>query len=429
MSRAANMAVVVAIGLLVAFGILLQLLPSGLERAPASVRSAEPDGRQVVFDLLRELGFRTRAWTESPGALRASRDLLIVPRVPEAPPGYGDDDSERSVGAAAGARRLRDPRHYARFVEQGGTLLMAVDADAFADFAELCELDDLSELNRVAPRAGEDRTLEAVLPTGERFEIEWEPGFRFEPSDSLEVELADELGDALAVSYAHGDGRFVLFISDLDFLDNRHIEDAGNALLAVRFAERFAESGSVSFDEYVLGGWTPDSAVSLAFAPNNFPFSVHLLALALLLVWASAWARQFPRDPVALEPVSAMMRARGLARVAGGERRWDLLAGMLRDGVLRRLARRLGTRVAHHAPARLADEPVGAPVERVDADTMRAVVASFFGATDGEAQRAAERLFTKPVANEDDLERLGYELKRLEQLTLAHGLDGEATKG
>ena len=108
MSRAANAIVVGLLAVLLASGLLLEMLPSGLDRAPASVRSSEANGRHVVFEVLRELGIRAKAWTDSPGELPSTGDLLFLPVAPEAPPArpYGAvvRRSVRSV-AVTGARK------------------------------------------------------------------------------------------------------------------------------------------------------------------------------------------------------------------------------------------------------------------------------------------------------------------------------------
>ena len=466
MSRAANAIVVGILAVLLAFGLLLEMLPSGLDRAPASVRSSEPNGRHVVFEVLRELGIRAKAWTDSPGGLPATGDLLFLPVAPEAPPGYGDlAEDERAPIRSPNNRRLRDPRHYVRFVESGGTLLLPASSDALEFLIDTCELADFEDVSlralltwdtgdeviaaasledlvdRISEEAGvtwgdddppdSDESVDAVMeaigtwvvfPTGERFKVDWRPARRFGApgiESPFEVELTDEQGRALALSYPHGNGHIVVLVPELEFLDNAHIDEPGNALLAVRLIERFAANGAVYFDEYVLGGWVPDSAIELAFAPQNFPFSAHLIVLVVLLLWSSAWARQFPRDPIQWSPVSAMMRAKGFASMIVRARRWDTLANMLRGGVLRRLAHRQGIRLAT-TPFASTEAEARERTVALDTDAVHEVVASLFGVTDEKGARRAERLFTRAIESEDDLERLGHELNRLEERALVH---------
>ncbi len=404
MSGRGNLVVLVLLLLALAFGLLLSLLPSRETDLPRSVFDDGPRGRSVALALFDELGLRARPWTEAPGRLPFGDGLLIVDGVPEPPPLYQDDVPE--------ARRLRDPRHYLRFVEEGGTLLCSASPELLELAVEAFELTELAGVS--SSPFDTDEAL-VVLDSGERLELDRAVPERLSvpsPPTRTETLLADPAGRPVALRLPVGRGALVLVAGGLGFLDNGRIQEADDALLAVRLVELCTRPGDpVLFDEYVLGGWTPDTPLDLALAPRNFPFTLHLVLLACLGLWASAWAREFPRDPAALTPVSAVVRARGLAGVLTRARRWGLLATMLRRGVLRRLAGRGARRLEELASHGVLDD-LRAP----RADTVHSVLDALAPHTDERERVRREELFcTAEVRGERDLEVLARELFELER--------------
>jgi hypothetical protein len=153
-----------------------------------------------------------------------------------------------------------------------------------------------------------------------------------------------ESDEVLAVIVPVGSGRLVL-LGDDGFLDNAHLREQDHALLAVRLAEHLRPGGRLLFDEFALGLWQPHTATSLATSPQLFLITGHLLLLAILFVWTRAWVKTFPRDPPPLSRISPLARARSRAALCERARRYDLLAGMLRRGSLRRWASTVRLRV------------------------------------------------------------------------------------
>jgi len=421
--------------LLLLFGVLLQFLPSRPESSPNSVYSSDPWGRSVALALLRELGVDARPWSSTPGDLPSDGGLLFLETPPDIPPGYGPaEEGERAPIGDANRRRLRDPLHYLRFVEDGGTLVLPGQPDTIDFLIDTFELAEFATLETAAPW-GIDGPLgtnpvRAVLPTGEAFDVPWTPGQRYQPfppGSPFEVILADAEGEAVGIRYPFGRGALVLLQDQelsgathgegLGFLDNNSIEKDDAALFLVRLVEFFELEGPVLFDEYVLDRWTPPSAVELAFSPASFLFSAHLVALVLVLLWCVAWTRQFPRDPVTWSSISAVVRARGFAGLLGRAGRWDLLGRMLGEGVLRRLAARSG-----HSARALGEPPFGETA-------VRAVLAPLSAGLDSEELDRRVRLFHPERSaglDREGLERLGAELARVERDALAHSHDGRA---
>ena len=372
MSRLANGIVV---GLLV-FILMAGAYLKGGDASPdpelPSVFSAEGRGRNVSFELLSHLGFNAQAWTGAPGDLPQSPSLLLATHAPVAPEHYEAAESKASGPSFDGSYA---PSHYRGFVEQGGTLVLNAGSDKWGflerQFDVMLEPASTVEvafddLESIVPAESEEAAMGGSFGTdvdsrrdyfrrSESFEAElrgagsglepltlnWEfEGLPVEPRD-FEPLLTTPEGDWVMASLSVGKGHLVLSESDF-FFDNDFIERDQNALLVVRLAERFALDRNVYFDEYSLGGWTPESPLDMAFSLPARPLSVHLVLLMLLVFWSAGWVRWFPRDPAPLGAISAGMRARGLAGLLQGRRRWELLAQMLRQGVLRRLGRRTG---------------------------------------------------------------------------------------
>ena len=423
----ANAIVLAILVVLVVFGLLLEMLPSSSSGPWGSVLDDSTHGRSVAFALLRELGFETKPWSDSPGELPDGGGLLVLERPPGRPPGYAVPGDEDGVDAeeprptepihGPGARRLRDPLHYVRFVEQGGVLLLGSDGRTLDLLADVFALSAAQELTRLSTESAPGDTVR--FAGGEELVTAWRPDHHFAAparDSGFAVVLEDAFENALAVRHELGRGSILLLADGLDFLDNRQVDEQGNALFLVRLIEAFAHPGdTIWFDEYVLGGWTPDTALELAFAPGNFVFTTHLLALLALLVWSSAWAREFPRDPPAIGTLSAIVRARGFAGMLTRARRWDLLARMLRAGVLRRLSVRAGRRLEHETPEEGWD-----PGGVLEPATVHSVLAPLLSSLDEEERARREALFTGAgpgggIATRADLERLAHQLARLEE--------------
>lgn len=413
-----------ALVVLVVIAVLALVLGSLAGGELADSRSASsPDerGSLAAYLLLRELGWTSSAWSEAPGELPRARVCLWLADVPPEPPAYlralweemDEDTDEGAAGPPASTRRLRDPRQYRRFVEEGGVLLTALDKSrrsfllneaGFVELegveAELLEQEPARQ--RVVTRDG--GTLELGWG-GQRSLNREEPG----PDDPATQVLAADAAmrtQAVALKISIGSGELVLLPEDSLFA-NASIGDADNALLLVRLLEGLGPLEAVYFDEYALGGWVPDSALQLALAPRRLAFTAHLLALLALLVWYSAWTGSFPRDPEPLAQASPRARARAQGALLERYGRWDMMARHLRRGVLGRLSGG-GRRLAI----------------RGEQDTEREVQAAL--ATVAHLARDESELGTwrqafsqAPVARPEELERLAHTLTRLQHL--AHG--------
>jgi hypothetical protein len=418
--RVAGLAVLAGI---LGLAVLLALLPGAKETSARSVYSVEASGRRAAFLLLRELGHEVEPWTRAPGHLPHGEHLLLLGGVPQAPPGYASEDPER----LRGSRRLRDLRHYRRFVEQGGTLVTPFDDESEEFLREVLGMDGLEGLHAVHRPDRQPSARRLRLASGEELEVEQRHRWFESDLDEARFEpfAVDALDRPVILRSTVGNGSVVL-LADPALFQNALLREADHALLLVRLAETLQGRGRVLFDEYSLGGWVPASPLELAFAPGVWGFSAHLAVLVGLLVVSIAWVRSFPRDPEPLRQLSALDRAAGIAGWISSMGRWDLLGRMLRRGVLRRLARRSGVGIA--SADRTASEDASRDDERLDRATIERVLRPYAGRFESTGALAAARdLFeTTEVRGAGELARLATEFVRLESLILTGPTRGQA---
>ena len=405
-------AVVLVIALaLFAFG--LGFLPSGREGDRSSVFSTAKDGRRAVLLLLQALGVPARAWTSAPGKLPTGEGILFVAQRPEDPPGYADGEDESELRARREtSRRLRDPLHYLRFVEEGGKLVTHMgrkNPELLSEALGLAELQDV----RLEGERSDAQRIDAVFAGGERFRVSGWGGLHFaEPSLDSRVEVVVADGNERPVVLRLPVGRGAIYLlPDDTVLDNGTIGNDDHAPFLVRLLEEIGLEGQVLFDEYALGGWVPESAAQLALAPGNVLFTLHLFVLLGLALWSAAWVRGFARDPEPLGNVSPLARARAQAGLIEQAGRWSLAARMLRRGVIRRLAQKNGIRMEWDETRA---QEGGLPREERQARTLEAFCGRL-GPADRERARAALR--DAPVAGFEELEELARELSWLEGRT------------
>jgi hypothetical protein len=357
---------ILAIGLLaflLGLALAAQFLQPSSDTVDGSAASAEPEGRRALLLLLRDLGIRAEAWSGSPGALPREGALLWLARSPlqrseEPEPaekkGNPADESREAKPARApspAALGLRSSAHYRRFVEEGGTLVLRQSDEARKFLVDEMGLSACADVH--ASRVAKAGLRHLGNSRGEVLDIEVREGGVLLAPDTGSTAYALWWGgtesaageDVLAMVVPEGSGQVVL-LGDDAFLANGRIGERDHALFAVRLVEEFARSGRVLLDEYALGLWHPRTAMSLLASPSLFLASLHLPVLLLLFLWRSAWVREFPRDPPALEAVSPLVRARSLAALLSRAGRFDLLARPLREETLRRLERRSRTSAA-----------------------------------------------------------------------------------
>lgn len=398
---------VLAAALLGVAGLLL-VLPAPRDDAGPSVFSTRIGGRRALFLLLGELGFDVSAWSRAPGHLPRTRACLFLPATPEPAPSYGTaTPGGEGTERVRSSRRLRDRMHYRYFVEEGGTLVAATTDGRLELLEEELGIEELAELT--VRRRQDEGPRAATLVTGETLELDLPRWSFFGPLDVVspfDTLVADDEGRPLALQLELGRGRLVLLAGD-DVLDNRRIGDADNGVFAVRVFELAAAGGPILFDEYALGGWTPETPLELAFAPGSARFTLHLLLLGALALWAVAWAGAFPRDPEPLGQLSPLERARGLAGMLVARRRWRLLGTMLQDGVLRRLGPRR-SRSAESPPEnerrRMREQRVARDLDRL----LRPLGAELDLA-------GARELFDRAPESAVELDELAHDLARLER--------------
>ena len=403
---AARAVAIVLVGGLAVLAFLLSTIRGGASSERRSAFSAERDGRLAAYLLLRDLDFPARAWTDAPGLLPRARAVLWLPEAPEEPPGYlrdvwraedaAEDDAQpgpRSFG------RARDPRHYRRFVEEGGTILTGLDRGRREFVADVLGLEVPPEVERAAP-------LELVTLQGE--EVAYASGREAAllavprgSGEALVVAAADP-AQVFALALPLGRGRVVV-VPDDDAFGNRGIREADHALLLVRLFEAMGAVEEVLFDEYALGTWTPETPLELALSKRSFAFTLHLAFALLVFVWSLAAAGAFPRDPEEHRAASPRARARAFGATMARLGRHDLLGDWLRSGVAARLP---------GAGRRAAPEPDGAEARG------RALLAplAHLARSEEELARWTRALTGPPPTDARGLEALAGELARVERL-------------
>ena len=410
LSRAIALALLAGV-VLVAF--FLTALPQDGAVQEGSARSSAPGGRLAAYLLLRDLGFDPHPWRAAPGKLPRGRSVLLLPQKPEDPPDYlreiwDEMDAEEKSGAepSGAARRQRDPRHYRRFLEEGGVIVAGLDEEREAFFRDELELDldaavegerPFPEHQAVATRDGETLDLDwsAMHSAARGGTLRLPPG-----AGRALLADAEHPSQAFAVSVPVGRGELVLVPND-GFIDNRALPNGDNALVLVRLVEELAPFEALYFDEYALGGALPDSPIALALAPRGFPLTLHLLLLACVALWWLAWAGPFPRDPEPLAETSPAARARAQGALLARLGQYDALARALRRGVEAELP--------------------GADRRRLDAGeeegrrAERALAHLDLSAEERAAFAAA--LSPSPVGSAGELGRLARTLARLERLS------------
>lgn len=384
---------------------LMAALPNPREHDERSLFSLEADGTRLLFLVTEELGFDVSPWIEAPGELPRGNVALVLTDVPVEPPAYdAGEGSAVEGGPPPVTRRLRDPLHYQRFVEEGGTLLVEGTPELLEFLTVRLGLQQLGDLkptatgSRVTLASDEILRLEGKVTSYE--ELPWE--------SELEVLAVDQRGRPVVTELVHGRGRVLVFPEAAPF-QNDVIDAKDNLLFWVRLLELAAPAEELYFDEYALGGWSPDSKLQLAFGPRFAPVTLHFVCFLSVLLWSLVWVRAFPRDPEALEQLSALDRARSFGSLLERAGRWDVLSSMLRWGVLRGL----GTRASALAVREARDGSGGEP----DAELVQTVLQPLAGRfrDDAELEAARALLLNATVVTEDDLDHQAAELARLER--------------
>lgn len=410
----------IAIGVLVlAFALLTQVVGEPPESVQGSVASTQPEGRRALFLLFGSLGYVPEAWRKFPGALPPGEHVVWLASAPRASDS-GDEDGEDDEDDEADEPQEDDParerlphasldfrslRHYRRFVESGGTIVLP-----FGPRAKEFLVEDLGcEPCREIERADNPEWSNVAVHTssGETWSADWGSLSTFESldpaSDVRELWRGGPSGEAeeerLALQVPLGDGR-VIVLGDDAFLENEKLGAKDHAILAVSLFEEVSRGGRLLFDEFAIGLWEASTPIAIATGPSLVLATAHVLVLLLLLAWRAGWTLRFPRDPVPLAQASPILRARSLASLLVRSGRYDVLTRLLRSGVLRSLSRKL----------RVSTERT----ERLDTAASVDSIARRAGIDATSAARWRE-LFTGPAGTSAvELEALGDELARLE---------------
>jgi hypothetical protein len=310
--------------------------------------------------------------------------LLVLARLPEPPPALPPALTREDAPP-----QQRALAHYARFVEEGGTLLVLGAAQN-----ELAELEEGLALACLAPlefRAEPFIGGPLVLPDGMELEFEERPAGTFTGAHG--ALLCDLAGRAVGALQPCGAGRVALLALPAERFDNAHLAaEPDHALLLVRMVEALAPIERLAFDEYALGGWRPTSVPALALRPRLQALSLHVFLFLLVLVWRSAWSGPFARDPAPERSASALARAHGFGRLLARAGRHDLLAGFLRRAWIERGATRCASA----------------------ADGFDRALAELAGGDERRWARLRASLEARTITSEAELDSLARDLDQLE---------------
>lgn len=411
---------------IVLFAVLVMFMPSSnpLDEGSGSVSSSKPAGRRALFLALNELGFDAHAFRDAPNALPHDQSVLWLPRAPSklTPTRAEIGSSEHGPPERMG---LHSIDHYRRFVEGGGTLVLAASDETTRFLVDELGLDDAASV--LIDTSTEESARIVHNSHGDELAIPEGSALAFEPLDQNGV--ARELWTVeyentqrpFAVVIPDAAGSVVVLATDA-FVDNRSIGSHDNALAAVHLVEDLHKGGSLLFSEYELGEWTPPSLLGLLVTPKLVLVTLHSALLLALFVWMHAFARAFPRDPEALALYSPHLRARSLAGVFTRARRFATLALLLRRGSLDRLHK-----LARVRPATLSPEQNGAALRKVTAaDVTEFARQGGFTAIE---PKLLELFVTRSVRRRENLDALDRDLRALEPEIERHLKSRDASVG
>ena len=258
---------VIGIGVVLGAVIAITVVLDALVPSPGGPRSSSfataPDGVAAWADLARRSGLEVRTlrerWSDDTAPSEGTVVLL--------------DPDELTRGQA---RALR------RFAEGGGRVVAGGSAPG-------PWIDELA--GGLEWREGGDETARVLVPapeTGAASALRTAAVGHWERAGNA-LPVAAGGDGAIVLVRAAGQGRIAL-VADPSPLQNRLLDDADNAALALGLAGR----GPVTFVESVHGYGT---ATGLAALPARFGWALILLALSGLLLIAARWRRLGPPEP------------------------------------------------------------------------------------------------------------------------------------
>jgi len=393
------------LALLVLFGIARMLSPGEAAPRERGVDSAGDQGRLALLRLLQAADFSVERWSGRPGALPPFPGTLWLAQLP--PPFAGAEQDEAAQDEPlrdALARGWSNPQHYRRFAAQGGNVIVELHEDAeLRRLAQEFGFIELEHLRLEAP--GEERTEAAQGASwvdGEQLSLAVDASTQLLGLESVPdgVRLLDTDQDrALGFEVPIGRGALLLVLGGSMF-DNQRLARHDHAVLAVRLAERGPRAGTIHLDEFTgLGGGAP-TLLELALAPRALPFTLAFAALALLALWRSFGAREIPLEAPPPAGMSPLTRTLARGRLLQRAKRYDMIAGQLRRGTLRRVGARAGIPAAQSLAAASGPQAAAAWAQRA--------------APGSDPQRWVELLCARDPQRAAELERFDLELRELE---------------
>ncbi|MEA3403775.1 MAG: DUF4350 domain-containing protein [Armatimonadota bacterium] len=349
--------VVSAVVVLVVAGVLARRATYFDRTRDHSSLRTNPWGTKAWRELLAAAGVPGETWGVPLTELSREVDMLVVldPTIPVT-------DGEREAllqWVRDGGRLVLAPGERGVPGRRSGSAMIAIEELLLAlGLSERRGVSAQQELARPARHGDLTADVHSVLvPTGRRLELA--PLLAQADVSQPEIVLSDTHGTAAAVTRV-GEGNAIV-LCEAEMLSNAVLSKADNVVFAANLAFAGGAPNAVYFDEY-HHGFFASRGVFAGPQVDERPFWYSVVAvLFVAAVYALGRAKRLgapaagPDDP--RRPAAEYVRA--FARVYARARASDAAAGMLLQGLRRRLARAAGV------PASAPDEALLAGLTRI----------------------------------------------------------------
>lgn len=293
-------------------------------RGSLDPESAKGSGAQALAEILRDQGVElTVARTRAEAIAAASDGAALVMADPST---LTDDGVEELLDSADDVVILSSATRMLRLLDIGDN----ADWSAAAPLSAGCDAAEFANVGTVRP---------------ERF---------FSPADGVTGCFVDADGAAAVLIDERGDGRTVL-VEGSDLFSNERLAEDGNAALGLAL---LGQSGHVVWYVPSLADTDIEGAADVTLADLTPLWVTPAILLLLLAGIVAAISRGQRFGPLVAETLPVTVRAsetmHGRARLTARAGDAAHAAEALRDGTLRRLARRLGL-TTRSTPVEIAD--------------------------------------------------------------------------
>ena len=293
-------------------------------RGSLDPESAKGSGAQALAEILRDQGVEVTVARTRVDAIAAASDGATL--VMADPTTLTDEGVESLLDPADDVVVLSSSTRMLRLLDIGENAAWTTGSALSAD----CDAGEFANVGTVRP---------------ERF---------FSPADGVIGCFVDDAGAAAVLIDERGDGRTVL-VEGSDLFSNAHLAEDGNAALGLAL---LGQNDRIVWYVPSLADTDIEAAGDATLAELTPPWVTPAILLLLLAGVVAAVARGQRFGPLVAETLPVTVRAsetmHGRARLTARAGDAAHAAAALRDGSLRRLARRLGL-TARSTPVEIAD--------------------------------------------------------------------------